>query len=174
MYFCSVETDNKTSESTRLTLSKSCKLRHRSLVDKLFSEGKTLYQYPIRLSFKALSDEELKCSFRHSVPDRIGPVQFLITVPKKKVRHAVDRVLMRRRIREAIRLRLPLLKDYVAARENVRTLSLAWIYLDKNITSSDHIGTKIDRLIDRLIHPSDNNSTPAIDRNEDNPEKTAD
>lgn len=30
--------------------------------------------------------------------------QFLITVPKKRLRHAVDRVLMRRRIREAYRL----------------------------------------------------------------------
>lgn len=31
-------------------------------------------------------------------------VQFLISVPKKRLRHAVDRVLMRRRIREAYRL----------------------------------------------------------------------
>ncbi len=33
-----------------------------------------------------------------------APVQFLISVPKKKLRHAVDRVKMRRRIREAFRL----------------------------------------------------------------------
>lgn len=174
MYFCIVETANKTSESTRLKLPKSCKLRHRSLVDKLFSEGKTLYQYPLRLSFRALSDEELKRSFRHSVPDRIGPVQFLITVPKKKLRHAVDRVLMRRRIREALRLRLPLLKAYVAGREDMRTLTLALIYLDKNITSSDRIATRIERLIERLINPQENNPAPVEDRNEDNPEKTAD
>lgn len=31
-------------------------------------------------------------------------VQFLISVPKKRLRHAVDRVAMRRRIREAYRL----------------------------------------------------------------------
>ncbi|MDE7375491.1 MAG: ribonuclease P protein component [Muribaculaceae bacterium] len=33
-----------------------------------------------------------------------APAQFLISVPKKRLRHAVDRVTMRRRIREAYRL----------------------------------------------------------------------
>lgn len=34
----------------------------------------------------------------------VEPVQFLVSVPKKRLRHAVDRVTMRRRIREAYRL----------------------------------------------------------------------
>lgn len=33
-----------------------------------------------------------------------APVAFMISVPKKRLRHAVDRVTMRRRIREAYRL----------------------------------------------------------------------
>lgn len=33
-----------------------------------------------------------------------APVQFVISVPKRRLRHAVDRVTMRRRIREAFRL----------------------------------------------------------------------
>ena len=33
-----------------------------------------------------------------------APVAFLISVPKKRLHHAVDRVLMRRRTREAFRL----------------------------------------------------------------------
>lgn len=36
-----------------------------------------------------------------------APMAFLISVPKKRLRHAVDRVLMRRRIREAFRLNRP-------------------------------------------------------------------
>lgn len=31
-------------------------------------------------------------------------IQFLVSIPKKRVRHAVDRVTMRRRVREAYRL----------------------------------------------------------------------
>lgn len=38
-------------------------------------------------------------------PRRAGrPARFLISVPKKRARHAVDRVLLRRRCREAYRL----------------------------------------------------------------------
>lgn len=33
-----------------------------------------------------------------------APIAFVIMVPKRRLRHAVDRVLMRRRIREAFRL----------------------------------------------------------------------
>lgn len=33
-----------------------------------------------------------------------APIAFMISVPKKRLRHAVDRVTMRRRIREAYRL----------------------------------------------------------------------
>jgi ribonuclease P protein component len=33
-----------------------------------------------------------------------GQLRFLISVPKKRLRHAVDRVAMRRRVREAFRL----------------------------------------------------------------------
>ena len=117
----------------RLTLRKGEKLRHRSLVDPLFREGQTLYEFPIRLTWRALDEEKLEATFCDHVPDRIDSVQMLITVPKKKRRHAVDRVLMRRRIREAWRLnRLPL-KQALEANPDVRTLSVALIYLsDKN------------------------------------------
>lgn len=169
-----MENDIKPSDSTRLTLRKSSKLRHRSLVDKLFAEGKSLYQFPIRLSFIALSEDDLKNSFRLDVPDRIGPVQFLITVPKKKVRHAVDRVLMRRRIREVLRLRMPRLKEYVASQPDVRSLSMALIYLDKNLTSSAVIAAKIDKIIDRLINAQETTSSSPSISNEDNAEKSAD
>ncbi|MBO5054657.1 MAG: ribonuclease P protein component [Muribaculaceae bacterium] len=36
-----------------------------------------------------------------------APVRFLISVPKRRIRHAVDRVTIRRRIREAYRLSRP-------------------------------------------------------------------
>ena len=37
--------------------------------------------------------------------DEGSPIQFLISIPKKRLRHAVDRVKMRRRVREAYRLK---------------------------------------------------------------------
>lgn len=113
----------------RLTLRKGEKLRHRSLVETLFREGENLYEFPLRLTWRALGEGELEKTFRDRVPSRIDPLQMLITVPKKKRRHAVDRVLMRRRIREAYRLhRLPL-RDAVEANPDFRTLGMAIIYI---------------------------------------------
>ena len=50
--------------------------------------------------------------------------QFLIMVPKKRVRHAVDRVLMRRRCREVYRLHRHLLPEGVA-------VDMAFVYVGK-------------------------------------------
>ena len=151
MYFCSVETDKNIIPEGRLTLRKSYKLRHKTLVDQLFASGESLYQYPLRLTFRQLTESDLQTTFRNVVPDRVGPVQILVTVPKKKLRHAVDRVLMRRRIREALRLRMPLLKRFVEeSGDEIRTLSVGIVYLDKGLSSSRRIGDKLDRILSRL------------------------
>ncbi len=113
----------------RLTLRKSSKLRHRTLVQDLFQKGKSVYSGPLRITFRALSQEELEGSFRVKIPDLMGPVQFMITVPKKKRRHAVDRVLMRRRIREAFRLQWSPLRRMIQKDPAIRTLSLGIVYL---------------------------------------------
>lgn len=120
--------NNNTTE--RFTLRKSAKLRHRTLVQDLFQKGKSVYSGPLRVTFRTLTEEELKNSFREDVPDRLGPVQFMITVPKKKRKHAVDRVLMRRRIREAFRLQWHPLKKLIQEDPEIRTLSLAIVYMD--------------------------------------------
>lgn len=121
----------------RLTLNKGEKLRHRSLVDTLFKEGKSIYEFPLKVMWRTVDRATLDNTFRDHVPDRIGALQMLITVPKKKRRHAVDRVLMRRRIREAYRLNR---KDFLCGVEDnpdIRSLSMAFIYIhDKNLPYS--------------------------------------
>ena len=121
---------NNQTTNERFTLRKSAKLRHRTLVQELFQKGKSVYSGPLRVTFRALSEEELKGSFREDIPDLMGPVQFMITIPKKKRKHAVDRVLMRRRIREAFRLQWHPLKSLVQEDPSIRTLSLAIVYTE--------------------------------------------
>lgn len=126
-----IEAENKIREdnNARLTLRKEEKLRHRSLVEPLFTNGKSLYEFPLRMAWRVLTPEKLAASFKGPVPERIGKMQMLITVPKKKRRHAVDRVLMRRRIREAYRLcRKEILGEALQDPE-VGTLSMAFIYI---------------------------------------------
>ena len=121
---------NKEISLERFTLRKSAKLRHRTLVQDLFQKGKSVYSGPLRVTFRAISLKDLEASFRVCIPDLMGPVQFMITVPKKKRRHAVDRVLMRRRIREAFRLQWHPLRKMIQEDPSIRTLSLAIVYMD--------------------------------------------
>lgn len=102
------------------------------------------------MTFRTLSDEELNGSFREAVPDLLGPVQLMITVPKKKRRHAVDRVLMRRRIREAFRLQWHKLKEMIQADPEIRTLSLAIVYMDTENADMDTIRTAVGSALSKV------------------------
>lgn len=136
--------------STGLKLPKSGRLHHRSLQERLFNEGSKLHEYPLKLVWNSLTEEELQKNFKDRVPDLIGPVQVLVSVPKKKRRKAVDRVLMRRRIREAFRLgRAPLLAA-VEELPGVRTLSIGIVYLKEANAPYAEIEGKLTRLIARL------------------------
>ena len=44
----------------RLTLRKEERLRLRTLVDSLFKEGKTIYEFPLRLTWRAVTQEDLE------------------------------------------------------------------------------------------------------------------
>lgn len=141
----------ETPPTGRLTLRKSAKLRHRSLIERLFADGESLYAYPLRISARFLSDEDLHANFKDHVPDLIGPVQIMLTVPKKKRRHAIDRVLVRRRVREAFRLNSPDLRAAVSASPYVRTLSLAIIYIADKNEDYARIEKSLRKLLSKLL-----------------------
>lgn len=144
------EMEIKDKAPERLTLRKEEKLRHKSLVDSLFREGKSAYEFPLRMTWRILTPEELEDSFKGPVPERIGKLQMLVTVPKKKRRHAVDRVLMRRRIREAYRLcRKELLGD-VANLSTTGTLSMAFIYIHNENLPYSTIEKKMRALLRKI------------------------
>lgn len=143
--------ENISEITERLTLRKSAKLRHRTLVQNLFQKGKSVYSGPLRITFRTLSKEELEGSFRVRVPDLMGPVQMMITVPKKKRRHAVDRVLMRRRIREAFRLQWRPLRKMIQEDPQIRTLSLAIVYMHTENSDMATISSAISSALSKII-----------------------
>lgn len=71
-----------------------------------------------------------------------APVAFLISVPKKRLRHAVDRVLMRRRIREAYRLS-PRRQAFPPGMR----VDLAFVYVANECLPYSRIAQAMDRIL---------------------------
>lgn len=74
------------------TFNKEERLCSRKHLDLLFKNGSSFLLYPFRVSYL----------FIDALPN--VPAQVVINVPKKRYKHAVDRNLLKRRIREAYRL----------------------------------------------------------------------
>lgn len=75
------------------TFTREERLKSRKVIEQLFKEGNSFAQYPLRVVWSEM--EERKSDF---------PVQFALSVSKKKFKRAVDRNRIRRLVREAYRL----------------------------------------------------------------------
>ena len=134
-----------------LRFGKEERLHHRSLVERLFREGKSFYEFPLRVTWNRLSKDELTANFRDHVPQNIAPLQMMVTVPKKKRKRAVDRVLMRRRIREAYRINRLQLKEAAISDNETGTFSVSFIYIHDQNLPYDSIDFKMKKAISKLI-----------------------
>jgi ribonuclease P protein component len=76
----------------QFTFSKEERLTGKTNIDQLFDKGKSFTRYPFKV-FYSITD-----------PAAGATARLLIAIPKKKVKHAVDRNRLRRLVREAYRL----------------------------------------------------------------------
>lgn len=79
-------------------------------------------------------------------------VMFLISIPKKRLRHAVDRVTMRRRVREAYRLLRPAIVPRKEA-DSEPTIHLALLYVANQTEPFDRVQKAVERIL-RKIFPA--------------------
>lgn len=118
-----------------LRLYKNEKLCSLTAIDTLFTRGKSsaITAFPLRAVWR--------------ISDRIGggDAQFLITIPKKRLRHAVDRVASRRRIREAYRLNRHLLEI-----PGDMKIDIAFIYLDVTTSSYKKAETAVKKILQKI------------------------
>lgn len=139
-----------TQNDNSLGFPKKERLHHRTLVDGLFREGETFFEFPFRVTWRRLNPEQLQQSFRHGVPDGIGRLQMMVVVPKKKRKKAVNRVLLRRRVREAYRLNRLDFRKNVENNPAIATMGLALVYIhDKNLDYA-YIEGKIKLILKKL------------------------
>ncbi len=118
-----------------LRLYKREKLCSITAIDRLFAsreEACAFLAYPIRMVWRENGA-------------RGAAAQFMISVPKKKLRHAVDRVAMRRRIREAYRLNRP-----AAPALADKPVDIAFIYVSSRLEPYSRIETAMKKLLSKL------------------------
>ena len=115
----------------KLTFGKNEKLKSKKAIENLFSEGQSYVSHPIRIVYtvKPKADYNVK----------IG-----VSVAKKKFKHAVDRNLLKRRMREAYRLNKELIQ------ENEYSIDALLIYTSSKIKDFDVLNKSMQDLLDKL------------------------
>lgn len=130
-------------EERRYTLSKNERLCSKKLIERLFAGGNRSFPtFPLRVVYMKLSPEETTAD-----------VSILISVPKKRFKHAVKRNLVKRQVREAYRLNKYILLDALKDNKTPCKIVLAFIWLDNKTYSSEEVAYKVKKL---LMHIAEN------------------
>ena len=116
-------------------------LKSKKSIDLLFQKGKSININPIRVVY--LPKQE---------PSNI-PANVSVAVPKKNIKLAVNRNLIKRRIREAYRLNNSDFKTHLSTNEI--GLDLMFVYNSKQILPYVEIEDKIKVILTRLIKLSE-------------------
>ncbi len=125
------------------TFTKEERLSKSKLIDELFSEGKKFSIAPFRIVWL---NTEIESEY---------PAQVLINVSKKQFKRAVDRNLIKRRIREAYRKHK--VDFYSVLNKNAKKCVFALLYNSVEITSYKEIEEKIILIFQRLQTIHENN-----------------
>lgn len=113
-------------------------LKSKSVIEQLYAKGASVTVFPLRAVFIEQAQEEQE------------PVAaILINVAKKRFRHAVDRNLVKRRIREAYRTSK---HPFVETLENNgKKIAVAMIYIDNKHNSTAFIRKKMAKLLESIL-----------------------
>ncbi|MDB5023480.1 MAG: ribonuclease protein component [Mucilaginibacter sp.] len=123
--------------SKTYTFTKEERLCNKKLIDQLFHSGSSFLCYPFKVSWLIATDPQL------------FPAQVLFSVSKKRYKNAVDRNLIKRRIREAYRLhKQQYLYSLLSDTEKNIVFSIGFI--GKEIAPYDFIEKKILKLLNQL------------------------
>lgn len=115
-------------------LKKAERLCSKKAIDALFTgtDSKSLSAYPIRIVY------------RHT--EEAG-IRILVSVSKRRFRHAVDRNRVKRQIREAYRLNKHILDDI---RLSAKGLDIAMIWLTDKHQKSSLVTSKVTTLLQKI------------------------
>lgn len=122
----------------RFSFPKAEHLKSKSIIENLYSNGSSVTAYPLRAVFITLPTKEEQPT-----------AQILINVAKKRFKHAVDRNLIKRRIREAYRLNKHILTEELE-REG-KKIAVAILYIDNKHNSTQFLKRKMQKLLGNIL-----------------------
>ena len=120
------------------TFKKEERLKSRKVINRLFKEGQSFGQYPLRLVWIALEE-----------PQGTFPVRFSLSVPKKRFKKAVDRNRLRRQVREAYRLHKH--KLYKALEGQQKQFAFMVLYTGKEAFTYEEIDKAMQKMIKKFL-----------------------
>lgn len=120
------------------TYPKSEKLKSKNAIDLLFSKGKSVSKYPLRLVYV-----ESNCEISENSKQKI---KMGVSVSKKYFKHAVDRNYFKRVLRETNRLNKHLIIDNLD-----KPYVFMFFYQSKDRLSYEEINTKTIQLFEKFI-----------------------
>ncbi|SPY35095.1 ribonuclease P [Porphyromonas cangingivalis] len=117
-------------------LSKEERLYLNREVEALFASRKSFSAFPFRI---IIQTEEV-CE---------GGVKILVSIPKKRLKHATDRNTMKRRTRESYRINKSAIVAF--ARENGLVIRIGFLYIANELTQSDKVLRSVQYALDKIV-----------------------
>ena len=116
---------------------KAEKLCSRNIIDKLFADRHSVYEFPLKIMWTI-----------EKLPENV-PVQSSVTVSKHRFKRAYKRNLLKRRMREAFRLNKQTL--YKKVENESKQLALMIIYNHAEILPYNQIETAMSAALGKII-----------------------
>ncbi len=118
----------------KFTYPKSEKLKSKNTIDLLFSEGKSVAKYPLRLVY-------VEGDFGENIPLKIG-----VSVSKKHFKLAVDRNYFKRVLRETYRLNKHMIIENIE-----KPYAIMFLYQSKDRLTYEEINLKTIQLFTKFL-----------------------
>jgi len=120
----------------KFTFNKIERICHKKEIETLFYHNKSFLSYP------------LKVLYRYSDIQDDKNIKILISVPKRNIKKAVNRNLLKRRIKEAFRQHKFILSNHLDSTN--KKMQIAFVYIGKEIVDYGVIENKIILTLQRL------------------------
>ena len=120
----------------QFTLNKAERLKRRKIIEQLFSEGRAVTAFPIRVQYKMVDQLTV-------------PLQAGFSVSSRNFKRAVDRNRIKRLMREAYRLQKLPLEQALQTKE--QQLALFLIYTGKELPAYALVKEKVEVVLKKLL-----------------------